>query len=95
MSISGWSVSGLCISTRPENMVGVESSLNLLPNIEVRARDPENGKLIVIQECVTVEGHQKNLREIQALPDVIYAEMVMHYQEPDNLQPTDSTGGAR
>jgi nitrate reductase NapAB chaperone NapD len=95
MNIWGWSVSGLCITTRPENMTGVEYRLNLLPNTEVHARDPKSGKLIAVQECATVKDHRNGLREIQALPDVIYAELVMHYQEPEDPQPAKSTGGAR
>ena len=93
MNISGWSVSRLCITTRPGKMAGVESSLNLLPNIEVHARDAKSGKLIAVQECASVEDHRKGLREIQALPDVMYAELVMHYREPDNLQQEPNTGG--
>ena len=94
MDASGWSVSGLCITTRPENMAGVEESLSKRPNTEVHARDPKSGKLVVVQECATVEDHQKGLREIQALPNVIYAELVMHYQDPENLQSRPTTGGA-
>ena len=94
METSGWSLSGLCITTRPENMAGVEDSLSRRPNTEVHARDPQSGKIIVVQECATVEDHRRSLREIQALPNVMYAELVMHYRDPDNLQSTPTTGGA-
>ena len=94
MNTSTWSVSGLCVTTRPEDVAEVESSLNLRSNTEVHARDPHSGRLVVVQECATVEDHRKSLREIQALPGVMYAELVLHYQEPDTRKPTPTTGGA-
>ena len=53
-----------------------------------------SGKLVVVQECTTVEEHRDRLREIQALPGVICADLVMLYQDIDDTQRTTTTGGA-
>ena len=88
-----WSVSGLCVTARPENLAAVEKMLNERPGIEVHARDPESGRLIAVQECSTVREHQESLRELQSLPGVLTADMVVHYTDPvDGEEPT-TTGG--
>ena len=89
-----WSVSGLCITARPERMAAVEVMLNERPGLEVHARDPQSGRLIAVQECTTVEEHQQRLRELQTLPGVLTAELVLHYKDPiDSGEPM--TTGAR
>jgi len=89
-----WSVSGLCITARPERMAAVEVMLNERPGLEVHARDPQSGRLIAVQECTTVEEHQQRLRELQTLPGVLTAELVLHYKDPiDSTEPM--TTGAR
>jgi len=93
MTESEWSVSGLCITARPERRAAVEKMLNQRTGLEVHARVPESGRLIAVQECVTVEEHQQKLRELQALPGVLTADLVLHYQDPvDGIEPT-TTGG--
>lgn len=93
MSDLKWSVSGLCVTARPENLVAVEKMLNKWPGVEVHARDPESGRLIAVQECSTVREHQESLRELQSLPGVLTAELVVHYIDPvDGEQPTTPGG---
>ena len=76
------SVSGLCLMVRPEHLNEVEESLRELEWIEVHARDEATGRLIVVQEHETVEEHQKGLRELQAVPHVLTADLVVHYKLP-------------
>ncbi len=80
---SQWSVSGLCIIARPGELASVEEMLNARQGLEVHARDPESSKLIAVQECATIEDHQNRLREVQALPGVMTADLVLHYADPD------------
>ena len=40
---------------------------------EVHARDPQTGKLVVVQERVSVDEHRRGLRELHALPGVLTA----------------------
>ena len=93
MTESEWSVSGLCITARPERLAAVEKMLNERPGLEVHARDPESGRLIAVQECATIEEHEQRLRELQALPGVLTADLVLHYQDlVDGIEQT-TTGG--
>ena len=91
---SNWSVSGLCVTARPEDLAAVTGLLNGLAGVEVHASDPDSGRLVVVQECASVEAHQNRLREIQALPGVLTADLVMHYQNPDCPAQPQATGEA-
>ena len=94
MTEETWSVSGLCITALPERLAAVEEMLNQRPGTEVHARDPQTGKLVVIQERTTIEEHREGLRELQALPGVLTAELVLHYSDPDSQNPPPTSGGA-
>lgn len=93
MTKAEWSVSGLCVTARPDDLAAVEKILNAQSGVEVHASDPRSGRLIAVQECASVRRHQEKLRELQALPGVLTAELVLHYADPlqDAEQPT--TGG--
>lgn len=84
MTVPGWSVSGLCITARRDDMAAVEKMLNRIPGLEVHALDFATGRLIAVQECATVEEHQQQLRELQTLPGVLTADLVLHYRDPDD-----------
>lgn len=94
MTQSTWSVSGLCVIARPENLTSVEAKLGSLPGVEVHATDPTCGRLVVVQEGASVEDHQDGLRKIQAVPGVLTADLVMHYDDPHNDSQTTTAGGA-
>ena len=87
-----WSVSGLCITARPERMAAVEEMLNERPGLEVHARHPQSGRFITVQECATVDEHQQRLRELQTLPGVLTAELVLHYKDPNDSTKPMTTG---
>ncbi len=93
MTAPDWSVSGLCVTARPENLDAVEALLNRLPGTEVHARDPRSGRLVVVQERASIEDHRRGLRELQALPGVLTAELVLHFQDPDEPMDTNTPGG--
>ena len=94
MTEAEWSVSGLCITARPERLAAVETMLNERPGLEVHARDPKSGRLIAVQECTTLEEHQQRLRELQALPGVLTAELVLHYKDQVESTEPMTTGGS-
>lgn len=93
MAKAEWSVSGLCVTARPNDLAAVEKILNAQSGVEVHARDQTSGRLIAVQECASVRLHQEKLRQLQALPGVLTAELVLHYANPlqDTEEPT--TGG--
>jgi nitrate reductase NapAB chaperone NapD len=94
MTDSKWSVSGLCITARPARLATVERMLNDRPGLEVHGRDSETGRLVAVQECASVAEHQRGLREIQGLPGVLTADLVVHYQDLDGPEHAPPTGGA-
>lgn len=92
MTPRDWSISGLCVTTRPEDLETVEALLNRLPGTEVHASDPHRGRLVVVQERSSIEGHKRGLRDLQALPGVLAAELVLHFQDSEK-QPTPNPPG--
>ena len=93
MTVTEWSVSGLCVTARPEKLDAVEALLNSIPGTAVHARDPHSGRLVVIQEGASIEDHRRGLRELQALPGVLSAELVLHFLDPDAGPATGGPGG--
>ena len=88
-----WSVSGLCVTTWPERLDEIEELIQRRDGFEVYARDPQTGKLVVVQERTSVDEHRRGLRELQTLPGVLTAELVLHYEEPAGRRDENTTGG--
>ena len=93
MTTTERSVSGLCVTARPENLETVEALIDDLPGTAVHARDPHSGRLVVVMERASIEEHRQGLRELQALPGVLAAELVLHFQDPDDRHNTSISGG--
>ncbi len=87
-----WSVSGLCVTARADCLAEIEETIGSCPGFEVHACDPQSGKLVVVQERATIEGHRQGLRELQALPGVLTAELVLHYRDPGDHPDPTTTG---
>ena len=94
MTESSWSVSGLCITARPEDLETVARSLEELPGVELHGSEPETGRLIAVQEAATVEEHQTRLRQIQAVPGVLTADLVVHLRDSDGSKRARHEGEA-
>jgi len=92
--IEEWSVSGLCVTARADRLAEIEETIGGRPGLEVHARDPQSGKLMVVQERATIEEHRQGLCELQALPGVLTAELVLHYRDPGD-HPGPATTGDR
>jgi nitrate reductase NapAB chaperone NapD len=92
--IKEWSVSGLCVTARADRLAEIEEIIGSRSGLEVHARDPKSGKLVVVQERATIEEHRRGLRELQALPGVLTAELVLHYRDPGD-QPGPTNPGDR
>ena len=94
MPNTDWSVAGLCVTARPDDLDAVEALLSARPHLEVHARDDDSGRLVVVQERATIRDHRRSLEEIQALPGVLTAELVVHYNDPESVDSEGRTGGA-
>jgi periplasmic nitrate reductase NapD len=75
--------SGIVVICRPELLDGVASALCELPGVEVHYHDRDQGKIVVVQEALSIEAEMNGLRRIKALPDVMLADMRYHYFEED------------
>ena len=90
----GWSVSGLCVTARPDRLVEIEEVIAGRPGFEVYARDARTGKLVVVQERMTIEEHRRGLRELQQMSGVLTAELVLHYRDTGDEPDPPTSGGA-
>lgn len=76
-------LSGILVIVPPETIGEGIARLQALPGVEVYHHDPENGRIVVVQEAKTIEDEVKGLKHIKSLPQVILAEMVYHYFAED------------
>lgn len=93
MPTNDWSVAGLCVTARPVDLDAVEALLSARPDLEVHAREDDSGRLIVVQDRATIRDHRLGLEEIQALPGVLTAELVVHYRNSHRSTENRPTGG--
>lgn len=76
-------LSGILVMARPEHLSGVVAELGALPGVEVHQQDPA-GRVVVVLEADSVRAEADGLRQIQRVPGVLMAEMVVHYFENDD-----------
>jgi nitrate reductase NapD len=76
-------ISGILVVVPVEKVTTAIQALNAIPGVEVHHADPARGRIVVTQEADSIEGEVEGIRKIKALPDVILAEMVHHYFEPE------------
>jgi nitrate reductase NapAB chaperone NapD len=81
------------VTARPDLLVEVEQMIDGRQGFEVHARDPQTGKLVVVQERASIDEHRQGLRELQALPGVLTAELVLHWEDPAGQYDENTTGG--
>lgn len=72
-------ISGILVVVPPQRMESSIASLNALAGVSVHHTDHGTGRIVVTQEAESVSAEVEGLRRIQALPDVILAELVYHY----------------
>ncbi|AGA33001.2 periplasmic nitrate reductase component NapD [Thioalkalivibrio nitratireducens DSM 14787] len=76
-------LSGIVVICPPERLESVASALRELSGVEVHYQDRDQGKIVVVQEALSIEAEMNGLRRIKALPAVILADMLYHYFEED------------
>ena len=74
--------SGVLVTSAPADVAEVAARLDAMPGVEVYARHPESGRIVVVQEAAELEVHESRLRAIQSLPGVLAAELVYHLADP-------------
>ena len=81
MSTESINVSGITVVVRPESFDAARRRIAELPGIEITAEDAARGRLVVVQDLPDMDDHRDGLRRLQALPEVLLAELVCHYCE--------------
>ena len=74
-------ISGLVVTARPGCLDAARRAIEALPGLEVHGEDATSCKLIVVQDLPTLDDHVEGLRRVQALPEVLTAELVCHVDE--------------
>jgi nitrate reductase NapAB chaperone NapD len=68
----------VAVSLKNERLDGLTRDIDALPWAEVHHSDPE-GRLVVTIEATDTHEHTARLRQVQALPHVLMAEMAEYY----------------
>ena len=87
--------SGILVLVPPDRFEASLLALAELPGIDVHQHDAATGRIVVTQEAASVGAEAEGLRRIQALPDVLSAELVYHRlddgTDPDDRAPEERT----
>jgi len=74
--------SGILVVAAPADVAAVAARLDAMPGVEVYARHPDSGRIVVVQEGADPAVHESRLRAMQALPGVLAADLVYHVLDP-------------
>jgi nitrate reductase NapD len=79
-------LSGILVFVSPGAKDRAVDSLNALPGVEVHHVD-DQGRVVVVQEAQSVTEEAAGLQRINALPEVVSAQLVYHYfaEDHDNV----------
>ena len=75
-------ISGVSVTTKPENVDQLTKTINNIEWAEVRHTD-EFGRMVVLIEGYDTGEEVKRLKELQSIPNILSAEMVYHYFEDE------------
>ena len=80
---------GLLVITRPGRVAACIEQLSDVDGVEVHQTDPEEGRIVVVQEAPTVGAQRDGLSRVQGLSEVVVAELVYHYIDDDDEPPSE------
>jgi len=88
-------VSGLAVGVDPARMESIRAEITALGWAEVHAHTPE-GRMVVVLEGADTREVTERLKQLQELPGVLSAQVVMHVFEDDpdfTPRPDDPNAG--
>ena len=85
-----YSVAGLLVRTRPDDLSAVSARLSALTGVEVHHQEGATGRLVVTVETVGLNEEEEGLQQVRGQAGVISAELVYHY-----VAPPDGAGDPR
>ncbi len=87
-------LSAILVVARPTTVERCIAALNDLPAVAVHHRDGY-GRIIVVQAAASEEDEIAGVQAIEALPDVVSAELVHHYLGDEAEGDRFAAGSAR
>lgn len=75
-------ISGIVVASRPEHQAQVRADVSALPWARTHFSDP-SGRLVVTIEAADIDESMARLKELQALPRVVMAELAEYSIEDD------------
>ena len=78
-------ISGIVVASRPEHLEQVRADVSAIPWAQVHHSDSV-GRLVVTTEAADVDESMERLKELQALPRVVMAELAEYTIENDERQ---------
>ena len=72
-------ISGIVIGLAPLAFDPGLAALGALPGVHLHHLDRAGSRVVVTQEAASTDAQEAGLRQIQALPGVVHAELVYHY----------------
>ena len=85
-------LSSILVVTPTQHLESTIDKLNGMPGVEVHVFEEQTGRIIATLEALSVSAEVEGLRRIKSLPDIQYAEMVLHYFEHDNGEAVELSG---
>jgi len=85
---------GIVVVVRPGELEQTAEALGSLPGVEVHFRDPDGGRLVVVQEAGSARAQEEGFRRIEALPGVATAALV-EYRVDQPAEAAAEPGGTR
>lgn len=87
--------SALLVKLSPDHWTEGLRQLGALSGLDIHHVYPESGKVLVVQETESRSEQEEGLRQIQALPCVLYAGLVQYrveeYSDPELLSSQTSS----
>jgi nitrate reductase NapD len=75
-------ISGIVVASRPEHLAEVSQALEAISWAEVHFSDPR-GRLVVMIEAADLDQSVDRLKELQALPRVLMADLAQYCIEEE------------
>lgn len=70
--------SGIVTTVSPAHCDAMAATLAALPGVEVHQIDRASGRIVLVQEAVSVDAETEGFTRIRSLPGVIDAALVYH-----------------
>lgn len=71
--------SGVVVVPSAGRCAACREALEKIPGVEIAVEDRDTDRLVAILETESLQEQENLLRDLQAMPDIVMAELVCHY----------------